>query len=365
MHMGKIPIAAAVTVACAFPVAALAQSGVSMSGFFKMAVENVKLDQTTKSPSSEGRVADEASRIIFQVIEDLGGGLQAVGQLDRRVTLDSGADAANGNNWVGLRSKSWGTLALGRFDLHYHNSPSEIAAKGGSYKAQNIALLAFAGGGGTAIAGNTRTANVVRYDSPNWNGLAVTAAYSTNPAAAEADIGSSVRRGRAWNFVPSYTAVSWQIGWSNWNSKPDAFLTADQKGDRLWGYHVWDGLKLGLAWDRAKFITGATGAVTSNRTAWSVPLRYTAGRHNFYAEYSKARDDKATAAADGARMFALAYAYDLSKRTSVGVTYASVSNDAGAIYNLYNSAAGQGSASAAVAAGEDPRIWSVALRHAF
>ena len=357
--------AIAVAGVSAFPGAAFAQSSVSMSGYFKMAVENVKLYQTAKSPSSEGRVADEASRIIFQVSEDLGGGLQAVVQLDWRVTLDSGADAANGNNWVGLRSKSWGMLSFGRFDLHYHNSPSEISSKAGSYKAQNLSLLAFAGGGGTAIAGTTRTANTVRYDSPNLGGIAVTAAYTTNFAAAEADIGSSARKGNAWNFVPSFTAPNWQIGWSNWNSKPDAFLTADQKGDRLWGHTLWGGLKLGLAWDRVKFITGATGVVTSNRTAWSVPLRYTAGSHNFYAEYSKARDDRATAAADSARMLAVAYAYDFSKRTSVGVTYARISNDAGASYNLYNSAAGQGSPSAAVAAGEDPRIWSVALRHAF
>ena len=363
--MNKKFLAAAIVGAIASPAAALAQSSVSISGFFKMAVENVKLSQTTKSPSSEGRVADDASRIIFQVTEDLGGGLQAAGQLDWRVTLDSGAGAPSGNNWVGLRSKSWGMLALGRFDLHYHNSPSEIAAKGGSYKAQNLALLAFAGGGGTAIAGVTRTANTVRYDSPNLGGIALTAAYSTNFAAAEADIGSVARRGRAWNLVPSYTAEHWQIGWSNWNSKPDAFLAADQKGDRLWGYYVWGGLKLGVAWDRVKFITGATGTVTSNRTAWSVPLRYAAGSHNFYGEYSKARDDKATAAADSARMLAIAYAYDLSKRTSVGVTYARISNDPGANYNLYNSAAGQGSPSAAVAAGEDPRIWAIVLRHGF
>lgn len=64
-------------------------------------------------------------------------------------------------------------------------------------------------------------------------------------------------------------------------------------------------------------------------------------------------------------MLALAYSHDLSKRTSVGVTYARVNNDAGAFYNLYNSAAGQGSPSGAVIAGEDPRIWSLAVRHAF
>ncbi len=358
-------LAAAIAVTILCPGLAFAQSSVTISGVIKMAFENVKLSQTAKSPSSESRVADESSKIVFQVVEDLGRGLHAIVQVDWRLTPDSGTDAASGNNWVGLRSRTWGTLALGRFDLHYQHSPSEIASKGGSYKAQNIALLAFAGSGGTAMAGNNRTTNVVRYDSPDWNGLAVSVAYSVNPAAPEADLGSGVRKGRAWNVVPTYTAVHWQVGWSNWNSKPDAFVSSDQRGDRLWGYYGRGGFRLGLVWDRARLIAGASGAVTSHRTAWSMPLRYTAGSHNFYAEYSKARDDRATAAPDGARMFAIAYAYDLSKRTSAGITYARITNDAGAFYNLYNSAAGQGSASAAVGAGEDPRIWSFALRHAF
>ena len=225
--MSRRLLAAAVASAFALPTAALAQSSVTISGVIKMAFENVKLSRSAKSPASESRVADESSKIVFQVVEDLGNGLHAIVQVDWRVTPDSGADAASGNNWVGLRSRNWGTLALGRFDLHYHNSPSEIAAKGGSYKAQNIALLAFAGGGGTAFAGNTRTTNAVRYDSPGWNGLAVSVAYSMNPAAPEADLGSGVRKGRAWNVVPTYTADRWQVGWSNWNSKPDAFASSD------------------------------------------------------------------------------------------------------------------------------------------
>jgi hypothetical protein len=94
-------------------------------------------------------------------------------------------------------------------------------------------------------------------------------------------------------------------------------------------------------------------------------LRYGTGSHTFYVEYTKARDDKATPFADGARMVAVAYSYDLSKRTSVGLTYARITNDVGAFYNLYSSTGALGSASAAVAPGEDPRIWSFALRHAF
>lgn len=358
-------LAAAIAAALAAPAQALAQSSVTISGVLKMAAEHLKLGQSAKSPSGEARVVDESSRIVFNVVEDLGGGLQAIGQVDLRVTMDSGALAGSGNNHVGLRSKSLGTFTLGRWDLHYALTPSEIAAKAGSYKAQNIALLAFAGGGGTAVAINSRTANAVRYDSPRWGGFALTAAYSANAGAAEADIGSGVRKGRAWNFVPTYTAAAWQAGWSHWNSKPDAFAGADERANRLWGYYTWGGFKLGLAVDRSRLKAGATGATTSDRTAWALPLRYATGRHSFYLEFSKARDDRATAAQDGARMFAIAYSHDLSKRTSVGVTYTRVNNDAGAFYNLYNSAAGQGSPSGAVAAGEDPRIWSLAVRHAF
>lgn len=291
------PVLAAATAAIlAAPTPALAQSTVTISGYLKMATEHLKLGQSAKSPSGETRVVDEASRILFNVVEDLGGGLQAIGQADLRVTLDSGALAASGNNHVGLRSKSLGTLTLGRWDLHYILTPSEISAKAGSYKAQNIALLAFAGGGGTAVAVNSRSASTVRYDSPRWGGFALAAAYSANAGAAEADIGSGARKGRAWNLMPTYTAASWQAGWSHWNSKPDAFVGADERADRLWGYYLWGGFKLGLALDRSRLRTGATGATTSDRTAWALPLRYATGRHSFYLEFSKARDDRATAA---------------------------------------------------------------------
>ena len=38
-------------------------------------------------------------------------------------------------------------------------------------------------------------------------------------------------------------------------------------------------------------------------------------------------------------MWAVAYAYDFSRRTSVGLTYAKINNDEAAFYNLWNSAA--------------------------
>ena len=66
-------------------------------------------------------------------------------------------------------------------------------------------------------------------------------------------------------------------------------------------------------------------------------------------------------------MWAFAYVYDLSKRTSAGVTYAKIRNSAGAAYNFFTNAntGAFGSVNAAPAAGEDPRLIAFTVRHAF
>ena len=66
----------------------------------------------------------------------------------------------------------------------------------------------------------------------------------------------------------------------------------------------------------------------------------------------------------GANMFAVAYAYDLSKRTSAALTYARINNKAGGTYNLFTGV-GLGGQVVTTVAGEDPRMLGVTLRHAF
>ena len=161
-------------------------------------------------------------RLIFNVTEDLGGGLAGIMQLDVRVPLDTGGAggvfAGNGNTWVGLRSKSLGSLTFGRNDLHYFGRESNLTVRG-SLKGDSISLLAYMQDG-TAIAGATRTNNVVKYTTPDFSGFSAVVAYSTNPqAAAEADVGLSTtvtatsgnaqRKGNAWNIAPTYEAKNW------------------------------------------------------------------------------------------------------------------------------------------------------------
>lgn len=385
--MKKKLLAVAVAGVLAAPVAALAQSSVTISGFLKGGFEGLSYSQTAKvGNTSHTGVVDDSSRIIFNVREDLGGGLAAIGQVDVRVGLDSGAIAANGNNHVGLVSKNWGRIFIGRQDLHYFNRESELTVRG-SLRADSISLLSYAGGGTVAIAAASRTPNVVHYTTPNWNGFTVIGAYSSNPNpavavagvgaagnGAEADIASGVRKGRAWHLNPNWAQKNFQVGYSYWSAKQDAAgaanANADQRSDRLYGSYNWGGLKVGLAWDKSKLKTATTGVLASNRTAWSIPVQYRWGNHGVYGHYTKARDDKATAVQDGAKMWAVSYAYDLSKRTSLALTYAKITNDGsngvGGAYTFFTSAAlGIGAGTGAQAAGEDPKMWGVTVRHAF
>ena len=140
---------------------------------------------------------------------------------------------------------------------------------------------------------------------------------------------------------------------------------------RLYGSYTFGfGLKAGLAWDTSKLSgNGVTEGVTlSKRTVWSIPFQYTFMiKHQITGHYTWARNDQASFA-DGlhtrANLWAIGYSYDLSKRTSLAITYARINNGANAGYNLYNSA-GTGLGAAGVAAGEDPRMFGTTIRHAF
>jgi len=379
---------AAVAVAGLFaaPVAALAQSSVTISGFFKGGMENLKLGnfnsgRSGNNNSSQYGVVDDSSRIIFNVREDLGGGLAAIGQYDFRSSPDVGSLGGTGNSHFGLQSKSWGRVFFGRQDLHYFNTSGNISGKN-SLRADSISLLAYAGGGSVAIANATRTQNVLHYTTPNWGGFTAIVAFSSNPSAQDADTAAGAgnltanRKGRAWHLNPNYSAANWQVGWSYWNSKPDGGTTAagptasnNQNANRLYGNYTFGfGLKVGLAWDKSKLksdIDGGANGTIASRAAWSIPFQYSfMGKHQITGHYTRAKDDTVLPGQTGAKMWAIGYSYDLSKRTSVGLTYAKINNDANATYNLFTSSS-LGLGSGGVLAGEDPRIFGTTLRHAF
>jgi predicted porin len=218
---------------------------------------------------------------------------------------------------------------------------------------------------GTAIAAATRTPNVIKWDSPNWGGFTLTAAYSTGISAQEADL-TGTETGMAYNVKAVYTAANWGVGGSIWNSTSDGATSAtqvEQDSQAFWGWIRFGGFKVGAGVNMAEVTTGSTS--NNDRMSYTIPLSFNTGPHTFYAHYTVADDDDATTATDGAEMIAFAYVYDLSKRTSVGITFATIDNDTGAAYNFFTNTGGLGSASSAMTAGEDGQLVAFTVRHAF
>jgi predicted porin len=378
--MNKRLLAVAVAGALAAPAAAFAQSSVTISGKFMTSFGQYKVGGRAAGSvghSGETQVRDESSRIIFQVREDLGGGLAAIGKFDFRPATDTGAVSNQGESYVGLTSPSWGTLTFGRHDLHYGNHASFTGVHAG-LQTNPTALFDRAAAGATAIARQSRTDDVVRYGSPKFaNMFEVVVAYSASgigsatyapPAAgSEADLRGTVRKGGAWNINPKLWGANWEAGYSYWTDKPDGTAATVQKhrGDSLYGWYKWGGLRIGLAWNKSKIdtTTVATGAsaTTSNRSVWGLPISYNWGAHTIYGDFYRARHDKAAgfAGADTkANLLGLTYAYDLSKRTTAALSYIRIRNGAAAAYNLFAGNAG-------LVAGEDPRSWHVTLQHRY
>jgi len=431
--MNKKLLAVAVAGVLAAPTAALAQSSVTISGLFKLSLENLNVGnyssaRASGSNNSYNRMADDSSRIIFNVVEDLGGGLQAIGQLDTRFKPDDqgsapgvpsnsqnvGGAIASGNSHVGLRSKTWGRIFFGRQDVHYGARESELTNKA-TLRADSISILSYSAAGQAigGMANATRTPNIIHYTTPNWGGFTLIAAYSTNGLGTDSDLGNNGRKGFAWNINPQFQNNQWTVGYTGWGAKADPNTTNGsfaataaacsapgslptvgvapcltpattpftQRADRVYGSFRWTGLMVGLVWDRSQWenfsATGASGVKQSKRDAWSIPAQYVWGPHNIMGHYTWALDDKATSSgssfaacntagncATKARMWAIAYAYDMSKRTSAAITYTQIRNDANAAYNFFTTTS-LGDASGNIVAGEDPKIWALTLRHAF
>jgi predicted porin len=227
-----------------------------------------------------------------------------------------------------------------------------------------------------AVANATRTSNVMKWDSPNWGGFTATAAYSTSPlsGAFEGDMAviaatQSSQSGSGLNLAAAFNASNWGIRASMWDAKAEATNTlataTEQSSISASAYMRFGGFKVGVGMNQAELTSNAT--VISDRTNLTVPVSYTTGAHNFYAHYTMAGDDDAAQFSGldtKAKMMAFAYVYDLSKRTSVGITYAQIDNGVNANYQLFTGSS-LGSPDSAPGRGEDPRIIQGTLRHAF
>src|SRR5450755_1599148 len=169
--MNKKLVVLAVAGAFASPLIVQAQTAnVTLYGRLNMDLEFVKGEQADGSNPTVNRVSSNSSRFGMRGTESLGGGLNAIFQIESNVSGDTGNASSSGiasrETFAGLQG-GWGRVILGKFlmpqdDLHpiFGNAPTFTTsilstADLWAYGNQNKAQGGF----------DARTGNNVRYDS--------------------------------------------------------------------------------------------------------------------------------------------------------------------------------------------------------
>ncbi len=395
---------------------AFAQSNVTISGNMKLNFESVSAGGSTAGTDavSRTRVTDNNSNIKFAGEEKLGNGMTAFFFIESAIGTDSDAGTAYGatnpikgttigsrDTGVGVKG-GWGSLDVGKFSVQY-NSMANVEAAGlaDGLPMSASSLNVFTGAGLSTVL---RLQNAIRYNSPNFSGFTGALVYSTgNGANSETTAFGTPNKENAWNVRLAYDNGPWNAAYAHQTSNNTGAIAAGNwclgatgtiaftpgaacpagtilgpiaqalsngtniRSDRIGGAYTFPmGIKLGLIWDSTKS-TAMTTSVETKRKAWALPLSYRTGAHNVSFTLAKA-NNVSVAGADVAdsetRMAMLGYEYAMSKRTSVSATYVQLNNGAAATNDFWH-AANNISSGAGVAAGSDPRLFSLGIHHKF
>lgn len=355
--------------------AASAQSTVTLSGNIKGGFASTKYSNGATGNGSNTSMADGSSRFILSGREDLGGGMAGIFQIDTRFRVDDNGGAptasplAGGNTFLGVAG-GFGQLRMGKLDTHYCTGSDEHGVRATALQASSCGILGYVGGVTQSIANASRSVNVVRYDLPSSMMAGVTGGitYSTGFAGNDGAIGTP-GKGRAWSANIGYAAGPLKLAASFWDAKAeDRSLAVARNDQQAWtvtgGWNFGVGT-IGLTYDQSTYDKAAAASgvfVENKRRAFSVPVTFGVGAGTILATYTRARAVSGIANS-GATLWSLGYDHALSKRTSVGISYAAMNNQAAANYQLYTAGALQ--SLTVPVAGQDQRSLYVGLRHAY
>jgi predicted porin len=364
--MNKKLIALAVAGATLAPVAAMAQTAnpVTLYGRAYATVESVKADGGPLAPiGSRVRVTDNSSLLGVRGTEDLGG-IKAFFQLETAFRIDqTGTSFANRNSGVGLQG-DFGSILIGRWDT--------------PFKTATIAIDPFGDltvGGITSVMNDRgnfdrRDNNVIQYWSPSVGGFQGRVAYATNEGKTATANPSSISFSATYTQGPFYAGYAWERhkdqfkAYSNAIALAPAVAGATEKGQAIFGSATFGPVKLGLL--QEYFLKeGANGIVArkgGNKSTMAV-ITYTIGNNQIVASHMRATDGTLRIGGGNAvdakcKANVLGYFYNFSRRTSFIGQYAQIKNEVTGQCDFGGDRLGVG-------ADQDPRGFSVGLRHVF
>src|SRR5512143_1016794 len=316
------------------------------------------------------RMSTNSSRFGLRGTESLGGGLNAIFQVESSIDpAHAGGTLAGRESFIGLQG-GWGTAKIGRFltpydDIHpiFGNVPTLTTS------ILSTASLWAQGFVPTSAGGfDDRVNQSIRYDSPNLSGFTFSAQYGmqgqqyanpgapiTTPTTNNASIFSA---GAFYNNGPIQLGVGYTGNWGVRGTQQVAVVSPTPAGTSTTGRKLNDYafsvagaynftiVRLGAVYERLKYDNGGLAGGDITRNFWGASLTGNLGPGQGYFFYGQASNG-AGSAPDGARVgglvkgpdtkaaqWELSYTYPLSKRTLLYTGYVKLINKDHAQYNF-------------------------------
>lgn len=316
-------VAAVATVAAG---TSFAQSSVTIYGRLNDSVERQKSGDATKTV-----LQNNASRIGFKGVEDLGGGLKAGFQLEHGFNADDGKQSQTAfwarQSEVFLQSAALGTIRLGNFTSEsYYATADYVSMHNHDTGTSSDAFYQYV----------MRDTNKVAYRAPEFvKNLSLEAAVSAPEGAAGAE--------KAYDFAANYSVGDLALGAGFSKNKDDK-----QFGIRA--LYTVGAFTFGGYYQRAEL--GSTFAPNDGKiNNLRLSGMYAVGASEFHLNFGLAGKVDGNGDTD-AKQATVAYNYNLSKRTKVYTFYTKVDNKAKAAYSVAK-------------AGDDFSSFAVGIRHNF
>lgn len=293
----------------AFASAASAQSSVTLYGRVDLSVgKGIGSDNKSLGNGS-------GSRVGLRGVEDLGGGLSAIFNIEHRYQADTGAIDAGGRFWrgrsfVGLKG-GFGEVKLGR---EYTTSFLMNQLPADPFGWDNVPAGTLGGVGLTDRITGGRIAKVRNDSSITYNVSA--GGFGFGIQTAEATDALTTYQNRPLNFAVSYKGgpVMVSLGYE----KTGEEAAAEAKWTTLLGQYDLGAVKLGAFY--------GTGNTAANADHKSYMLTATAPIGGGELRFAYGKLENETAGVDADKGFALGYHYFISKRTTL---YADVARNTG------------------------------------
>ncbi|HEY1326063.1 MAG TPA: porin [Casimicrobiaceae bacterium] len=351
--MNKKLVAVAVAAVLASPLAAQAQNAnVTLYGRLNLDLELVTGKQSDGSNPHVWRLSANSSRLGVRGTEALGGGLNAIFQIESDVRGDTNAGSgfSTRETFVGLQG-NWGTFKMGNFlmpldDMHpiFGNVPTYTTSILSTAALWAQGPLSKADGGFDARLGNS-----LRYDSPVWSGFSFSGQVSLRDSSGTAGGGNfgshteELRHAYVFGGEAIYNNGPLQVGTAY---ERNVKVRGPDLSDYDWtitGAYNFGIVRPALLYERLKYDT-PTGDL--KRDLWGASITAPIGPGVLYFFWGHAGDGNGSAA-DGERVggltkgndtksnqWEISYTYPLSKRTQVYAGYVGLENDRNAAYTF-------------------------------